>query len=172
MVPKKGRPRPRTGSKLSAKRLNAAMRAAKALELRAAGESFPSIASKLGFSGRQGAYEAVKAALEATLREPSDLLRRLDLERLDALWRLAFERANRGDLHAASVCLRILERRARLLGLDAPTKQELTGRDGEPLTAPVGLLIVPGVITEEAWELMAKQQQDELAEKERRLIQQ
>ena len=36
-------------------------------------------------------------------------------------------------LQAVGALVRIAERRARLLGLDAPRKTELTGADGEPL---------------------------------------
>lgn len=55
-------------------------------------------------------------------------LRRADLERLDAMLPLNIQMAVNGDKDAVSSVLKIMERRAKLLGLDAPTKQEVTGR--------------------------------------------
>ncbi len=46
-----------------------------------------------------------------------------------ALWR----RVQSGDDHAIDRALRIMERRARLLGLDAATKTEHTGKEGGPI---------------------------------------
>ena len=44
-----------------------------------------------------------------------------------------YMRASRALSDAEGRCLNIMERRAKLLGLDAPAKQELTGKDGGPL---------------------------------------
>lgn len=123
----------------------AKLRASEALKLRIAGETFDSIAKQLGFSSRQGAFESVKSALRDTLREPADELRSVDSERLDALWRKTYARAIDGDLAAIQGCLKILDRRARLLGLDAPTKSTYTDADGKgPLEVVVRLENVAG----------------------------
>lgn len=102
-----------------------------ALELRKAGVSFQAIADALGYRSASGAFAAVKAALKTTLREPANELRELELARLDALLLPLWRRAQGGDDKAVDRCLRIMERRARLLGLDAPTntKVELTLED-------------------------------------------
>jgi hypothetical protein len=102
-----------------------------ALELRKAGVPFQAIADKLGYRSASGAFAAVKAALRDTLREPADALRELELARLDAMLLGLWRRAQSGDDKAVDRCLRIAERRARLLGLDAPanTKVELTLED-------------------------------------------
>jgi hypothetical protein len=42
-------------------------------------------------------------------------------------------RAMRGDVKAIGAALRISERRAKLLGLDAPVRKECTGADGDPI---------------------------------------
>lgn len=55
-------------------------------------------------------------------------LRRADLERLDVMLPNNILMAVAGDKDAVSSVLKIMERRAKLLGLDAPTKQEVTGR--------------------------------------------
>lgn len=116
----KKRPRPRTSSKSSPRRIAAAQRAAKAIELRSRGATFAVIARRLGYAGRQGAADAVMRALDATLREPADELRTLDLMRLDKLWCATYPRAIAGSHTATLACLRIMDRRARLLGLDVP----------------------------------------------------
>jgi len=109
------RPRPRTSSKSSPARIAAGRRSARALELRSRGYTFKRIAAELGYSGKQGAHDAVMRALDATLREPADEFRRLDLVRLDRLWRAFYPRALTGDHRATNACLQIMDRRARLL---------------------------------------------------------
>ncbi len=106
-----------------------------ALELRKAGVSYEAIASRLGYRDRSGAYRAVTAALKLTLREPAEELRTLELERLDAMLLALWRRVQAGDEKAVDRVLRIMERRARLLGLDAPLRSELTGS----LSAPFDL---------------------------------
>ena len=115
------------------RRLAAQERQLKALELRLAGVTYQQIADELGYAGRQGAFKAVEAALRLTLREPADSLRRISAERLDratlAIWRAV----SAGDLQAIDRLLRIEARRAKLLGLDAPQRQEVAGADDGPL---------------------------------------
>lgn len=43
-----------------------------------------------------------------------------DLERLDAMWVTHFERACQGDVMSTKLCLEMMERRAKLTGLDSP----------------------------------------------------
>jgi hypothetical protein len=112
----------------SERRLSAAERQVEALRLRAAGEGFDAIASVLGYAGRSGAHKAVMAGLVATLREPAEELRTLELERLDALWRGIWPAACAGDPKALDRALRIQERRAKLLGLDAQPDDAGGGR--------------------------------------------
>ena len=98
-----------------------------ALELRKAGASYEAIAERLGYADRSGAYRAVKAALTLTLREPAAELRSLEAERLDAMLLPLWRRVQTGDEKAVDRALRIMERRARLLGLDAPASVEVGG---------------------------------------------
>ena len=73
------------------------------------------------------------SALKATLREPADEVRDLEVARLDAMLLPLWRRVQQGDERAVDRALKIMERRARLLGLDAPSKSEQSGSDGEPL---------------------------------------
>lgn len=116
----------RAGVKTSKSAIQAKIRAAKALELRAEGMTFDEIAKELGYSGRQGAHDAVIRSLKAILREPAEHLITLDLERLDKIWQVHYLNAQSGDVQALAGCLKIMERRAKLLGLDVviPQKNE------------------------------------------------
>lgn len=104
----------------SERRLAAADRQRQALELRKAGHSFERIAAHLGYASKSAAYKAVMAGLRATLQEPADAVRALELERCDRLQAAVWPAATQGDLPAVAAVLRIMERRARYLGLEAP----------------------------------------------------
>jgi hypothetical protein len=95
-----------------------------ALDLRKAGVTFEQIANKLGYSDRSGAAKAVRRALTDTIQEPADELRRLECERLDTLLRALWPAAISGKWLAIDRCLSIMDRRARLLGLDAPVRMK------------------------------------------------
>lgn len=98
-----------------------------ALELRKAGVGFQSIADQLGYKDHSGAYRAVRAALKKTLQEPADELRAIEVERMDQMLAGLWPKATTGDTWAVDRVLKIMERRANLLGLDAPVKREISG---------------------------------------------
>lgn len=102
------------------KRIEKDERQAAAMNLRKCGVPYDRIAAELGYASASGAYEAVKAGLMKTLREPADELRQLELDRLDAMLEAISENVMAGDLDSIAAALRISERRARLLGLDRP----------------------------------------------------
>lgn len=112
-----------------------------ALELRKQGKSYRQIAIAIGRS-KGLAHRWVGEMLLETLQEPANELRTLELERLDALsdalWPLIVkempddvadeDRADyRPSLKAVDSILRVMERRAKLLGLDAPVRTEHSG---------------------------------------------
>lgn len=120
----------------------------RALAMRANHDSYSTIAKALDYKDHTGARYAVLAALEWTIQEPADELRRMEGMRLDQMTRsvgltkedmetaqdpetgeLDFEKekARLGRLiPKIHTLLRIQERRARLWGLDAPTIQKIT----------------------------------------------
>lgn len=131
--------------------LASAERDAQAARLRAQHWTYQQIADELGYSDKIAAYRAVQRALKAAIREPGEELLALELERLDRLARAAEEvleahhvkvaggeivydeagqplEDTRPVLEAIDRLLKIQERRARLLGLDAPVKQQITGK--------------------------------------------
>ena len=101
--------------------LSALERKLAALELRKAGCTYEQIAAQLGYKNSSGAFKAVMKALKKTLQDPSDDVRKLEIERLDDMLNRLWDKRERPII--TDRILRIMERRARLLGLDAPTKQ-------------------------------------------------
>lgn len=125
-----------------------AERDAEAARLRGRGLSYRAIAAELGVDVHT-AHDAVDRALRAIVQEPAEQVRKLELDRLDRLYEAAISVLERehvtvsqgkiiykGDapllddgpvLQAIDRLLRIQERRAKLLGLDAATKTEVSG---------------------------------------------
>lgn len=122
------------------KRVNAHDDRLRALELRQQGWSYRQIAADIGKSPSM-AHKYVARALQETTAEAVDDLRLLEGERLDAAQAAIWPMVMAGDIAALNGFIRLSERRAKLLGLDAPSKQELTGKDGEPLN-PKGYVLV------------------------------
>ena len=107
-------------------RVRAAQLEEKCLELRSAGLSFREIARELKVAPAT-AYKAVArglAAVNAGCREQAQELRTLEALRLDQMQAALWEQATDGDVRAIDRVLRIMERRARLLGLDEPERRE------------------------------------------------
>ena len=101
----------------------------RALDLRKAGLSYRQIGEEMGVSYNT-AFRDVRQALEALLEvehDKADEVRRIELQRLDELWRGLWPDATDGDPAAVRAALSLMERRAKLLGLDAPAKTEHSG---------------------------------------------
>ena len=105
----------------------------------------------LGYSSPNAARRDLNRALEAHRQEEAaevSIYRQLENERLDELLEAAWPRATQPspvlnkdgevidqvlDMRAVDTVLRLMDRRAKLNGLDMPTKAEVTGADGGPL---------------------------------------
>jgi hypothetical protein len=134
----------------SARQVDAAQRDAQALELRAAGANFRQIADRLGVSVST-AWKCVDRGLAATRQEPAAKLRTLERDRLDRLTVQAVEvlqarhvvvsggkiitdddgrpLVDHGPtLAAINTLVRLMERRARLEGLDEPARADITAK--------------------------------------------
>jgi len=89
------------------------------------------------------AYKDVKrelARLRKEIAEDAEAVRTLELERLDALYVEMHRQALQGIVGAVDRCLRIMERRDKLLGLSMPEKLEVTGEGGAPLLKEVVII--------------------------------
>lgn len=152
-TPKVGRDRVRGARGQYVKSADTAERDAAAARLRTDGLGYQEIADRLGFTSAGTAHEAARRALEATRREGGEELRKYELDRLDVLYQAALavlrrehlahgngrvvERLNPATgqmetlldsgpiLAAIGKCLDIQARRAKLMGLDAPTRHSV-----------------------------------------------
>lgn len=95
----------------------AAEKRKKALDLRRAGWSFDDIATEVGYANRGSAHRAVKQGIAAITRESATELIELELSRLDDLLAGLYEQARNGDLFAVDRALKIMDQRAKFLGL-------------------------------------------------------
>lgn len=145
----------------SERRLAAIEKQRRALELRKAGVTFDVIAAQLGYGGKSGAYNAVASAMRRTLQEPADELRALELARLDDLWRGIWVEARTGNVQKIDRVLKIMQRRASLLGLDAPKKfADATDRrkEAEAIAAEIGKADDPAVVDRIHQDLLLRQE--------------
>jgi hypothetical protein len=116
---------PTASSRSKARAAAISDRRRQAIQLRIAGVDLTTIADRLDYSSPQAVSVDITRALEQTtkaLQVDADQLRAIELERLDRLQAGVWTRAINGDDKAVLSALRIMQRRARLLGLDAPVK--------------------------------------------------
>ena len=102
-------------------------RGQEAIKLRMAGATITQIASQLGYANESGAYKAIMRELEQTAQdmgESTEAVRQLELKRLDQMQFPIWNQVLSGDQGAIGTALRIQERRASLMGLDAPKQIE------------------------------------------------
>jgi hypothetical protein len=115
----------------------------KVLELRRTGMSYADIATAVGYTGPGAAWKACQRALTKTLQEPADEVRTIELVRLDSYLTYLQDKIERGDVRAIETALRVMDRRAKYLGIDAPTKAqiEVTTYDGDSVDAEIQRLV-------------------------------
>jgi hypothetical protein len=122
----------------------------RALGLRRAGITYDEIARQIGYSNASGARKAVMRALRRTLQDDADATRQLEAERLDRLQAGVWSAAAGGDVQALDRVLKIMDRRAKLLGLDVPAKHELTGPGGGGIVVEVLPELLPSMTDTDA----------------------
>jgi hypothetical protein len=135
-----------------------AARWAEVVRLRHAGLTFEAIARQLGYAHASGAHNAYQSAIAQTVQQPADEHRVAELERLDALYRALLPIATRVNLakgpdgkttvatepskrqlETIDRLVKVMERRAKLLGLDAPERHAHDHTNaGKPFGAPAG----------------------------------
>lgn len=81
--------------------------------------------------------------LRGEIAEGADEVLRIELERLDRLTEALWSRATAGDEAAIDKVLKIMDRRARYLGLNRPEGVELTGPGGGPIEASIIRVVIP-----------------------------
>jgi len=114
-------------SRASQQILRGRAREAACLELRKAGLTYAAIGERLGMS-ESGAWRAVMRALKRLMErinEQAEDVRTLEVQRLDDLLETLWPYRHKPAY--VDRILRVMERRARLLGLDAPERREISG---------------------------------------------
>ena len=100
------------------------------MTLRLAGMQFDQIAEEVGYADASGCYRAYQRVMARTVQPVADEIREEEVRRLDRLISAYWPRAlgaggNDPSPKAAEVVYKAMDRRAKLLGLDAPVKQEV-----------------------------------------------
>jgi len=107
----------------------------KIIELRRAGVTWERICSEVGFKNASGSYKMYQRAAERWVRPHLEEYRDMMMDRLERMHQAVWVRAKEGDMRAIDTVLRIMDREANLLHLDAPVKiqTEVTIYEGQQL---------------------------------------
>lgn len=97
----------------------------KALELRRSGLTYDAISQEIGWTEPSAAHKAVKRAIKRSMQDVGEDVLELEVARLDRLMEAIWDQAVGGDLQCLDRVLKIAERRAKLLGIDAPARQHV-----------------------------------------------
>ena len=107
----------------------------KAIEYRQAKVSYRAIAKKLGISS-SAVFTHVKAAMEEVKKKYTEKATHIvimEMANLDLAEASLHNKIVDGDTAAIAALLRIQERRSKLIGLDAPIKQQIEMELPEPI---------------------------------------
>lgn len=98
---------------------------AKVLELRRGGLTFDLIAQRLGYASASGAYKAYQNACNRIVYDDVVETRKVEMDRLDIAQAAIWGNVVQGEVPSVIALIRIMERRAKLLGLDMPTRTQI-----------------------------------------------
>jgi hypothetical protein len=108
----------------------------KALSLWIKGATYQQIASAgFAIATPSGAWRAVHRALARIPKQEADQAREAQVARLQTIRMLLWNHASADPIRAAEALIKLEAREARLLGLDKPSKLEVTEGNGIPLEA-------------------------------------
>jgi hypothetical protein len=131
---------------------DAIVRSNRALELRMAGATWQQVADTLAYRSVKTAQTAVRTALEREQRRVGDVreeYRTMQLLRTERSMRAIWPQVISGDLFAVDRMIKIMERQAKLLGLDAPTQVSITDDTKQALLTTLSDLekfLIPGEV--------------------------
>ena len=130
----------------------AIVRSNRALELRMAGATWQQVADQMGYKQKSSAQQAVRRAIERETERVADVresYRTMQLLRIERSIRAIWPQVLQGDLFAIDRELKLMERQAKLLGLDAPTTITITDDTKSELTQLITDLeqvLIPGEV--------------------------
>ena len=108
-------------------------REAECLRLRRGGLTLDEIAKRVGYASISSVHDALQRANARIIAENVEAIRELEKDRLDLIQAANWSNAMQGDIQAGALILRVMDRRAKLLGLDMPVRiqQEVTVWNGD-----------------------------------------
>ena len=99
-----------------------------AMQMKISGADWPEIAAELGYGTAEAAAADVHQALEEELlsneRMSTEVLRMIQLKRLDTIYQGLEPGIVRGNARSSDVAVKVLDRMAKLTGTDAPLKTQ------------------------------------------------
>jgi hypothetical protein len=112
--------------------------------LRRQGLTWDAIAKQVGYKDPTGAHSAYMRASKRVVKEDIDAIRQVETERLDIAQSAIWQTVLTGDNQSIATLLRIMERRAKLLGLDQPVRiqAEVVTYDGNAVRAELERIIL------------------------------
>ena len=99
----------------------------RAMSLRLEGKSYREIAAEMSVA-KGTAHKYVRKAvklLQEKYSEKAEMIVVIEVNKLDKLEKALQKDARAGDIKASTTILKIMERRAKLLGLDSPARSEV-----------------------------------------------
>ena len=117
----------RKNNKTTSRRLKDRMKAKQALDYRLEGKSYPDISDLLHYSGPGAAFNAIQRLLKHHEMDSVVELRQVEGARLEDLLTGLWAKAVTGSKDAVELVLKIMNRRAHLLGLDMPAETHWKG---------------------------------------------
>lgn len=104
-------------------------RTKQAMQMRVDGYDYSEIAYQLGYGTAEAAAKDVHEALEEEFLEnqqySSEILRMIELKRLNTMYNALLPGISRGNSRAVDVGVKISDRIAKMSGLDAPVRTEV-----------------------------------------------
>ncbi len=110
----------------------ASWRRSEAIRLKTAGCTYEQIAQELGYANRGTVHRIVQQALDVREVESVEELRRLELDRLDAVHASLWPQAMTGHVPSVLALLRVIDLRTRLLGLQPSGRPQRRPEDSWP----------------------------------------
>jgi hypothetical protein len=103
-----------------------------AVQMRLAGYSPEEIAEQLGYVNPKAASDDIYNAIVGTMTlsdRQIEVLREIESRRMDMMLKALMPGIERGNNRSIEVAIRILERRAKMYGLDSPTQLQVLTLD-------------------------------------------
>ena len=116
---------------------------AEVVKLRRGGLTWDLIAERVGYAFPSAAHAAYQRAAQRVVAEDIEAIRQVETERLDLAQSAIWGKVLQGDNPSIANLLRIMERRAKLLGLDQPTRiqAEVVTYDADSIDARLADII-------------------------------